>query len=159
MFEPRLWESLQRRRAPGENHPVQDFVVVQVDERARSLAPTVPLPNDLALPPQAPLEEQERLLAGVQGGGRIAGLEWPVCCDRLAVLHFHQGTGETLLPALEAGVLDACILSGGQLAADDERATWRETLDLFRRHRHGGDGLALLRCAACARVYGAWVIP
>ncbi len=159
MFEPRLWESWQRRSALGETRPVQDFVVVRVDDRARELAPRVSLPDDAVLPPRAPLEEQEELLSRVEGGGRIAGVEWPVCCDRLAVLRFHQGTGETLVPALEAGELDACLLSEGRLAADDERAIWSQTLDSFRRHRHGGDGLALLRCGVCARVYGSWVIP
>jgi len=161
MFESGLWSALQRRAndADRNNPTVTDFAVVQVTDAARAHAPIIPRAEQVAVSPPGGPQTHESALSAVRGAGHVAGIDWPVCCNRLAVLHFLHGGGNSLDDAIEAGLLDDCVLSGGDVAAPAERKLWSEQMALIRRKRHGGDGMALLRCAACARVYGAWVTP
>lgn len=161
MFAPDLWSALQRRAgaADRDNPVVTDCAVVPVTAAARAQAPVVRLSEQVPAPPPGDLPAHRAALSAVRGAGHVAGIDWPVCCGRLAVLHFLHGGGASLDGAIDAALLDGCVLGGGDVAAPAERGRWADRMGLVRKRRHGGDGMALLRCADCARVYGAWAIP
>lgn len=161
MIEPALWQRMQRFSAGGSEgwRVIQEAKVVPVHPAAHVAAPVEPLVVALPLPPPGTLATQEVRLAAVRGGGHVVGVEWPVCCDRLAVLHFHNGAGETLDAALDAGILDDCLLREGAPAPSEDRAQWAEMMERVRKRKHSGEGMSVFRCAACGRLYGSWSMP
>jgi len=161
MIEATLWAALQRNDASDgtDHHPITDYVVVPVTTRARAVAPIIEVPAHVAAPVTGTIDDLETSLGAVCGEGRIAGLEWPSCCNALTVLHYVGGLGDTLAAAIDSGALDHCVLTDGDLPTPLDRSDWQSRMAAIRARRDSGGGMALVRCAVCLRVYGGWVIP
>lgn len=138
----------------------EPYVVTEGD---RKRAPILPVDGGEVPPPGTAAEHEQRLRSTPAAPFAILSPLWPICCERLTTLVLLEGGGRPSLRELElrVGRLDLPMLEGmlDRTAFSSTRA-WEQALKTGRaaelaelRAHDACDGVLLLQCRACGRVY------
>ena len=126
-----------------------DVVTLAINENERAAAPRLLIDSTLPIPNENSATDRHALLATPDVAAFWNGVQWPVCCSRLAVLVIVNPT-QPELQQIEAtvGTLDDASLG------DKNRTVWREALAAVRAAEESHIGVNLFHCRHCGGLYG-----
>lgn len=160
----RAWERLYSRSGSEARRPIENALVTPVSPDDRRRAHVLPLESPATQESANSTSSLNDRLARTLIPGRVSGVRWPSCCDRLAVLVYHHGAGEEFdLLEARAGRLDDILLESH--TEDEHRPLmqllqeWAALLEQIRRRRHSGESVDMFQCSNCGRLYGAYSEP